>query len=222
MTATITRTYDNFDDARTVVMELKSSGVAEEDISVFAHDSQPGVAGGGSGTATGMSDSATMGDRSGLNARDPDGDGNAVANGAGVGGVVGGAAGLLAGLGLMAIPGVGPLVAAGWLATTAAGAATGAVAGAATGGLVSALTDSGVEERDAHTYAEAVRRGAILVSVRARGDGEAKVRAVMDGHNPSDLDSRRSGWEQEGWTSYDPAAAPYSQDQRQRETQRWS
>jgi hypothetical protein len=56
--------------------------------------------------------------------------------GAGIGAGVGGTAGLLAGLGLLAIPGLGPVVAAGWLAATAVGAA----AGAATGGIVGALT----------------------------------------------------------------------------------
>src|SRR5438105_3273466 len=54
--------------------------------------------------------------------------------GAGVGAAIGGAAGLLTGLGLMAIPGVGPVVAAGWLATTAIGAVTGGATGAVAGG----------------------------------------------------------------------------------------
>ena len=60
--------------------------------------------------------------------------------GAGIGASVGGTAGLLAGLGLLAIPGLGPVVAARWLAATAVGAA----AGAATGGVVGALTEAGV------------------------------------------------------------------------------
>jgi hypothetical protein len=85
------------------------------------------------------------------------------AKGAGIGGALGGVAGLLAGLGLLAIPGLGPVVAAGWLASTAAGAA----AGAATGGIVGALVDSGEPEENAHVYSEAVRRGASLVSIRA-------------------------------------------------------
>src|SRR6201988_4752355 len=82
--------------------------------------------------------------------------------GAGIGAGIGGTAGLLAGLGLLAIPGLGPVVAAGWLAATAVGAA----AGAATGGIIGALTEAGVSEEDAHTYAEGVRRGGTLVSAR--------------------------------------------------------
>ena len=63
------------------------------------------------------------------------------ATGAGIGAVVGGAGGLLTGLGIMAIPGVGPVVVAGWLAATAVGAVAGAVAGGAAGGIIGALTD---------------------------------------------------------------------------------
>ncbi len=80
------------------------------------------------------------------------------AKGAGIGGVLGGGAGLLAGLGLLAIPGLGPVVAAGWLAATAVGAAAGAV----TGGIVGALVDAGTSEDDAHVYSESVRRGGTL------------------------------------------------------------
>ena len=69
---------------------------------------------------------------------------------------------LLAGLGLLAIPGVGPVVAAGWLVATAAGAA----AGGLTGGIVGALTQAGVSDEDAQVYAEGVRRGGTLVTAR--------------------------------------------------------
>ena len=56
-----------------------------------------------------------------------------------------GAAGLLAGLGVLAIPGLGPVVAAGWLASTTLGV----MAGAATGTIVGALTEAGVSEEEA-------------------------------------------------------------------------
>ena len=75
--------------------------------------------------------------------------------------VIGGGGGLLAALGLIAIPGIGPLVAAGVLATTLVGAAGGSVVG----GLIGALTDAGVSEEDAHVYSEGVRRGSSLVTV---------------------------------------------------------
>ena len=202
MTHTTTRTYDSFTHARAVVTELKAIGLKDDDITVIAHDEHHEL--------------------DGINATSPDADSNGVANGAGIGGLVGGAAGLLAGLGLMAIPGVGPVVAAGWLATTAAGAATGAVAGAATGGIVSVMTDNGVDQRDAETYAEAVRRGAILISARTEESTELRVLAIMDRNSPSDLTARRAWWESDGWSIHDPAAQPYTREQRQKEMQRWS
>jgi hypothetical protein len=188
---TITRTYDRFADARAAVMAVKSLGVAEDDISVIANSDHP--------------------DSAGL--RDMSDEGSAAGAGAGIGTMLGGGAGLLAGLGLMAIPGAGPLVAAGWLASTAVGAVAGGITGAATGGLISALTDTGVAQDEANTYAEAVRRGAILVSVRTTADNEEQVRAALDRNNPTDLALRRNGWMEEGWTSYDPAAPSYTSQQ---------
>ena len=76
--------------------------------------------------------------------------------------MTGGALGALTGLGLMAIPGVGPIVAAGWLVATL----TGAAAGAATGGVVGALTQMGVSSEEADVYAEGLRRGGAVVSAR--------------------------------------------------------
>jgi hypothetical protein len=132
-----------------------------------------------------------------------------MATGAGVGTALGAGAGLLTGLGILAIPGVGPVVAAGWLATMAVGAAAGAAAGAATGGIIDALTTSGVPERDAHAYAESVRRGAALVSVRVPESMSLTAQEILDRHEPIDLDVRRREWETGGWTKFDPSAKPY-------------
>ena len=74
----------------------------------------------------------------------------------------------------MAIPGVGPVVAAGWLVSTLAGAA----AGAATGGVLGALTQAGDEE--AHVYAEGLRRGGAVVSARVADPDAARLQAIMD------------------------------------------
>jgi len=129
--------------------------------------------------------------------------------GAGVGAVVGGGAGLLAGLGIMAIPGLGPVVAAGWLAATLVGA----VAGAAGGGLIGGLVSSGVSEKDAHVYAEGVRRGGSLVTVRAAESQVGVARAILQRHRSIDPAIRRSMYEKEGWTEFDPKASPYTRDQ---------
>jgi uncharacterized membrane protein len=127
------------------------------------------------------------------------------AEGAGIGAGVGGAAGLLAGLGMLAIPGVGPVVAAGWLAATAAGA----VAGAAAGGLVGSFVKEGHDEDEANYYAETVRRGGSVVSVRAEPEQEAAVEAILDGATPIDRTERTAQYRKEGWNRFDENADPY-------------
>ena len=97
--------------------------------------------------------------------------------GAGIGATAGGVVGLLAGLGLLAIPGVGPVVAAGWLVATAAGAAVGGTAG----GIIGALTQAGTSQEDAYLYAEGVRCGSTLVSARVADADRARYEAVWTG-----------------------------------------
>lgn len=86
-----------------------------------------------------------------------------VAAGAATGGVMGGVVGLLAGIGALAIPGIGPILAAGPIAATFTGAAIGAGAG----GLVGGLVGMGIPEEDARQYEEYVRGGKILLLVDA-------------------------------------------------------
>jgi uncharacterized membrane protein len=114
-----------------------------------------------------------------------------------------------AGLGMLAIPGIGPVVAAGWLASTAAGA----VAGAAAGGLVGSFTSAGVDEDEANYHAETVRRGGTVVSVKAPDAHVAKVEAIMDGATPIDRDTRTAEYRREGWTRFDERADPYLRGQ---------
>ncbi|MGQ3164897.1 MAG: hypothetical protein ACT6T3_21995, partial [Agrobacterium sp.] len=141
--------------------------------------------------------------------------------GAGIGAVVGGAGGLLTGLGLMAIPGVGPVVAAGWLAATAAGAAAGAVAGGAAGGIIGALTSSGVPERDAHFYAEGVRRGGTLVTAKVDDALAPEAEAILKRSNWVDPTERRAAYEKQGWTHFDETLSPYEADQIEQERLRY-
>jgi hypothetical protein len=119
--------------------------------------------------------------------------------GAAVGAAVGGVGGLLAGLAAFAIPGVGPLVGAGWLAATLLGAAAGGVAG----GLLGALTDAGIEERDAHVYAESIRRGGTMVTARVEDNMEDPAAAILSRHGRADIAERRRAYEAEGWTAFD-------------------
>jgi hypothetical protein len=81
------------------------------------------------------------------------------------GGVLGGLAGWLVGLGVLAIPGVGPLIAAG----TFGAALGGVLVGASLGSVGGALVGIGIPEDEAQHYEQAVRRGATLITVRADG-----------------------------------------------------
>jgi hypothetical protein len=132
--------------------------------------------------------------------------------GAGIGATVGGAAGLLAGLGLLAIPGLGPVVAAGWLASTAVGA----LAGGATGGIIGALTRAGVKDEDAQLYAEGIRRGGTLVSARVPDGDRARYESVLD-RSAVNLKERSAAYQKAGWNRFNPNAPPLSADQIRKE-----
>ncbi|MDO9338885.1 MAG: hypothetical protein Q7T61_21025 [Caulobacter sp.] len=213
MSKTITRLFDTHTQAVQAVEDLERGGVDHDRISIVSsntdnwHDGHKHA--GGSSTGP-------LGDANG------DGE-NDVADGAGKGatrgGLLGGAGGLLAGLGMLAIPGLGPVVAAGWLASTAVGAAVGAVAGAATGGLLGALKEAGHSDEEANVYAEGVRRGGTLVSVRADEADAGRIEQLLNGG--VDAATRGDAYRQQGWSQFDDAADPYSMDDISRERSRY-
>src|SRR5204863_3620339 len=90
--------------------------------------------------------------------------------GAGTGGVLGGALGWLAGVGALAIPGLGPFIAAGPIMAALSGAAVGATAG----GLIGALVGMGIPEYEAKRYEGKLREGRILISVHSENGDESK------------------------------------------------
>jgi hypothetical protein len=90
--------------------------------------------------------------------------------GAGTGGVVGGALGWIVGIGALAIPGVGPFIAAGPIMAALSGAAIGATAGGITGGLIGL----GIPELEAKRYEGKIKEGNILLSVHAENSDEIK------------------------------------------------
>jgi len=185
---TLSKAYDTYGQARQVVADLNAAGIPDSNISVVANKYV-------------SAEHDDVEEHSGA------------ATGAGVGAAVGGTGGLLAGLGIMAIPGVGPVVAAGWLAATLVGA----LAGAATGGILGALVDAGVSEEDAEVYSEAIRRGGTLVTVRADDSQAVAAQAILDKYQPIDPLSRRNEYRKAGWKGYDPKAAPYDLSEAERE-----
>jgi hypothetical protein len=90
--------------------------------------------------------------------------------GGGAGAVLGGTLGLLAGIGALAIPGVGPLIAAGPIMATLAGAGV----GGAIGGITGALVGMGIPEYEAKRYEGRIQKGGILLSVHASTSDEVK------------------------------------------------
>ncbi len=127
----------------------------------------------------------------------------------------------MAGLGMLAIPGVGPVVAAGWLIATAAGAVGGAVVGGAGGGLIGAMIGNGIPEQDAHVYAEGVRRGGSLVTVRAEeGNLAARAEVILKQHSPVNVQDRGQAYRDAGWTSFDESAPAYTQEELEEERRR--
>jgi hypothetical protein len=117
------------------------------------------------------------------------------AEGIGLGAAVGG---LLAGLAAFSIVGIGSVVGAGWLATTLLGAAAGGIAG----GLIGSLTSAGITERDAHVYAEGLKRGGTLVTARVEKAHACTVRAILVRHNAVDTEARRSAYEADAWEGF--------------------
>lgn len=107
------------------------------------------------------------------------------AAGAAAGGVVGGGLGLLVGLGALAIPGLGPLIAAGPIVAALAGAG----AGGAVGGIAGALIGMGIPEYEAKRYESFVKNGGMLLSVHCDDDAAAhRARGILDGFGASGID----------------------------------
>lgn len=153
----------NQEQAERVVSELQAAGFSGNDISILFPDKQ--------GTRDFAAEKHT---------KAPEG---AVA-GAGAGGAIGGTLGLLAGIGALAIPGVGPLIAAGPIMAALSGAA----AGAAVGGLTGALVGMGIPEIEAKQYEGKVKSGSILVSVHVDEDAErARAKQILQNAGASDV-----------------------------------
>jgi hypothetical protein len=173
MAKTVVGLYENSNSAQRAIEDLVNEGFRREDISLTARSEREGYIediGGGESQA-----------------------GSGAAAGAGIGAGIGGIGGLLVGLGLLTIPGLGPIVAAGPLAATLAGAGVGAAAG----GLVGGLVGLGIPEEDANRYAEGVRRGGYLVIVNSSDADADRAADILDRHDPIDVEERSGG--EGGW-----------------------
>lgn len=146
--ARVTAVFDDFEHAERAVNELRRLGVDDDHLSFIAHGERIGAAAGA--------------------VRDRPGERVAKGAAAGVG------AGLLFGLAALAIPGVGPFIAAGGLASalgaTGGTLAAGAIVGGTAGAIAGALTKAGYSKEEADFYTPMIERGGVLVAVDANGE----------------------------------------------------
>ena len=145
--------------AETIVSRLETAGVPTSDISVLMPDRD------------GTRDFAHQ-----HNTKAPEG----ATIGGSAGGVAGGVLGLLAGIGALAIPGVGPFIAAGPIMAALSGAAVGATIG----GIGGALVGLGMPEYEAKQYESKLKDGNILLSVHTNESGQAKrIKKILEDAN---------------------------------------
>ena len=84
--------------------------------------------------------------------------------------------------------------------------------GGAAGGIIGSLTDGAdVPERDAHVYAEGLRRGGTLVTARVEDDLAPQAQAILNDSRSVNVAERRNEYEADGWTGFDPARSGYGQ-----------
>lgn len=157
--------YKTRTGAENAVEALRTAGFRPEDISVLLPENL--------GSKDLKTEKATKG---------PEG----VATGATTGAVVGGTLGLLAGIGALAIPGLGPLIAAGPIIAALSGVGAGGVVGGLTGGLIG----MGIPEYEAKRYEGRVKEGGILLSVHCdNSDWTKKAKNILEQTGAEDVSS---------------------------------
>jgi hypothetical protein len=166
--------YQRIEDALKAVQALSENGFRKEEMTIIARDINGKY-------------SRALEEVKARNGQDL---GDGAAAGAGIGGVLGGIGGLLVGLGALAIPGIGPVIAAGPIVSTLIGAGVGAVAG----GLIGMLVDLGIPEEHANVYAEGLRRGGTLLVARTEDQRASQAADIMNRFGPVDLDKKATWW----------------------------
>jgi len=169
------------------VRELERAGIPNEAISIIAGDE--------AGRHKEYLEKSQLAARSA---------GAAAASGASFGGGVG----IIASLVVLAIPGVGPIIAGGAIATVL----TGLGIGAASGGLISAFHNMAIPHEEAPLYEEAVRRGALMVVAEVSDPMEREAVELMAGNGGRDLRDVVDTWKAAGWSGPRSDPHPYVSD----------
>jgi uncharacterized membrane protein len=175
--ASIVGLMENRAQVERAIEGLRGAGVPDEDIGLVMRDPRESVD---------LASDVNL---------DPD---NATGIGAVGGGLLGGLGGLLAGAGVLAVPGIGPALALGPLLSGMLGGALGAAAG----GLIGTLVNEGVPEEEARQYHAGVERGGILITVHPPEGREDQVRAILTLAGLRGIEEHRERWESNPLYSY--------------------
>lgn len=160
MAKTVLGVFDSPDQAQRAADELQRKGFDKKEISIVAKES----------SAKGRRD-----DRGGSTMRSD------ISGGVATGGALGGAAGLLAGVGALAIPGIGPLVAAGPIAA--------ALSGAVTGGIAGGLIDWGIPEESGRRYEQHVKEGKTVAAVKSDDEKVEDAADILRSNGAYDVET---------------------------------
>lgn len=162
--STVIGVFDDQNQAEKAVNEIRNAGITDDKISIVAKEDQVQ----GAGDRGNNDDNDNMMNQN-------------LTNGTTTGGTLGGLAGILGGVGAMAIPGVGPILAAGPIAA--------GLTGVVTGGLAGGLVDLGIPEERGQYYEEEVKKGGILATVEADQDKVNDVASYLRRSGARDVES---------------------------------
>ena len=184
---TVTGVFSSMADAERTALQLEEIGISNDAVGI--------IAGNETGKHREYLEKSKHASRSA---------GAAAASGAATGGGVG----ILASLVVLAIPGVGPIIAGGAIATVI----TGLGIGAAGGGLISAFHDMSISHEEAPLYEEAVRRGELLVVAQVDDPLEARAADLMIANGGRDIRDVFDTWREQGWSGPKSDPHPYVAD----------
>jgi len=173
---TVLGVFDNTTQAEKAVDDLQRRGFKKDEISIVARESVARSAAGGA--AGGRRVAEDQRNRNNRTTMDID---NNISGGVATGGAIGGIAGLLAGVGALAIPGIGPIIAAGPIAA--------ALSGAVTGGIAGGLIDWGIPEDVGKRYEERVKEGKIVAMVRTDDTKVNQAADIFRRHGAKDVET---------------------------------
>ena len=182
MTKTMVALYDDFAAAQRATRELLKNGLARHNISIVANDATGAYSQYVSHQATAASETVAA---------------------VGAGAVIGSLCGLLVTLGVLLVPDVGSIIAAGAIIIGLTAAGIGAAIGALAG-LVRILADPGSLEEEANACAQGIHRGGALVTVNVADDSLDWAAEIMDRYQPIHIDRRADPWREREQAGFQP------------------